>query len=176
MSTESNFKSHFIISELNNNCDDFKSVLSAISQQQYLWKPAPDKWCLLELVCHLLDEEREDFKARLHHVLTNPELPLPPIDPVNWVTSRDYIKQDYSLILKLFLEERKKSLKWLNSLVDPDFKKAHHHPKFGAMSGELFLSNWLAHDYLHLRQIIKLKYDYLKFQTGQQDLKYAGEW
>ena len=55
MSEESSFKSHFIISELNNNWDDFKSILSVISKQEYMWKPAPDKWCLLEIVCHLYD-------------------------------------------------------------------------------------------------------------------------
>ena len=175
MSAESTFKSHFIISELNNNWDDFKSMLSAISKQEYMWKPAPDKWCLLEIVCHLYDEEREDFRARLNHVLTTPDLPMPGIDPIALVTLNDYINQDYHEMLNQFLSERKNSIKWLNSLSAPDYKQAYIHPKFGPLNGELFLTNWLAHDYLHFRQITKLKYDYLKFQTGVS-LKYAGDW
>ncbi len=43
------------------------------------------------------------------------------------------------------------------------------------MTAKMFLSNWLAHDYLHIRQITKLKYDYLK-QLTNEDLNYAGNW
>jgi hypothetical protein len=43
------------------------------------------------------------------------------------------------------------------------------------MTAMLFLSNWLAHDYLHIRQIIKLKFDYLEKMTGE-GLSYAGDW
>jgi hypothetical protein len=39
----------------------------------------------------------------------------------------------------------------------------------------MFLHNWLAHDYLHIRQIIRIKYDYLK-KTSGEILLYAGEW
>jgi hypothetical protein len=43
------------------------------------------------------------------------------------------------------------------------------------MSAGMLLANWLAHDYLHFRQITKLKYDYIKYRTGE-DLAYAGTW
>jgi hypothetical protein len=33
----------------------------------------------------------------------------------------------------------------------------------------------MAHDLLHIRQITKLKYDYLKYLSGQ-GLSYAGDW
>ena len=39
----------------------------------------------------------------------------------------------------------------------------------------MMLTNWLAHDYLHIRQIIKLKFDFLKDQSDEH-LSYAGEW
>ena len=43
------------------------------------------------------------------------------------------------------------------------------------MSAKLFLTNWLAHDYLHIRQIIRYQYHYLKESTAI-DLGYAGNW
>jgi len=43
------------------------------------------------------------------------------------------------------------------------------------MTASMFFSNWLAHDYLHIRQITRLKYDYLK-QLTNEDLSYAGTW
>lgn len=164
-----------IINGLKENKNVFKTLLSELTEEKYLWKPNPDKWCLLEIVCHLYDEEREDFKARTRHVLETPTAPLPPIDPQRWVDERRYIKQNYTDKLNEFLAEREQSVKWLQSLTNPNWDNAYEHQKFGKMSAKMFLSNWLAHDYLHIRQIIKLKYDYLK-QLNNEDLNYAGNW
>jgi hypothetical protein len=91
------------------------------------------------------------------------------------VKSRDYINQNYEEVLEKFLQERKKSIEWLNSLKGPSWKNEYVHPSFGPMSAEFFLANWLAHDYLHFRQINVLKYKYLLFKTGV-NLGYAGDW
>lgn len=164
-----------IISALENNLPVFNAMLKNNPDAMQQWKPAPDKWCLLEMVCHLRDEETDDFRARLNHVLTTPALPMPAIDPVALVTERKYMEQNYDVVLAEFASERNKSLAWLRSLSSPDYTQAYIHPKFGALSGKLFLSNWLAHDYLHMRQITKLKFDFLKYKTGE-GLRYAGEW
>ena len=157
------------------NANTFKAMLSGVPKEIHLWKPAPDKWCLLEIACHLFDEEREDFRLRVKHALFTPELPLSPINPQGWVTERKYMEEDYEKKVTSFLAERAGSVKWLESLSNPNWKSAHQHPKFGAMSAELFLANWLAHDYLHFRQITRTKYLYLKGHSGIL-LDYAGEW
>lgn len=48
------------------------------------------EWSLVEVYCHLYDEEREDFRIRVMQTLLNPELPLPSIDPQGWVSARQY--------------------------------------------------------------------------------------
>jgi hypothetical protein len=164
-----------IIQELSRNKDVFKELLSGLTEKEYVWKQTPEKWCLLEIVCHLYDEEREDFRARTKHVLENPTGALPPIDPPGWVLERAYIKQNYADKLNKFLKEREESVEWLESLQTPKWDNAYQHPKFGAMTAKMFLCNWVAHDYLHIRQITKLKFDYLKQQTGEA-LDYAGNW
>jgi len=169
------FNPGFIIEALEQNAAVFKELLSGLSKDAYLWKPAPEKWCLLEVICHLYDEEREDFKSRLRHVLDNNAEPLPSIDPQGWVKSRKYMERDFEQMIAEFLKERNKSIHWLRSLSNPQWDNAYQHPKFGPMSGKLFLSNWLAHDYLHFRQITGLKHGYLKMQSGE-DLQYAGIW
>jgi len=165
----------FIYKELARNQLVFSDLLSGVVKEQFHWKSAPDKWCLLEIVCHLYDEEREDFRARLKHVLETPDEPLPSIDPVAWVKDRKYLQQDYEDRLKSFLEERTQSVAWLKSLDNPAWYNAYRHPKFGAMTGKMFLANWLAHDYLHIRQITRLKFEYLK-QISVETLGYAGTW
>jgi hypothetical protein len=164
-----------VISELQRNRQVFFDLLSGQTKEEYLWKPQPEKWCTLEIVCHLYDEEREDFRARLKQVLETPELPFPSIDPQGWVQSRKYLEQDFETMLKKFCEERNESVAWLKSLASPAWKNAYHHPKFGPLSGNLFLSNWLEHDYLHLRQILTVKHLYLQNHSGET-LTYAGNW
>lgn len=164
-----------IIQELSRNRDVFKELLTGLTEEEYLWKPKPEKWCLLEIVCHLYDEEREDFRTRTRHVLENPMKPLSPIDPSGWVQERAYIRQNYANTLAKFVKERDQSVEWLQTLTSPKWDNAFKHPKFGQMTAKMFLSNWLAHDYLHIRQILKLKFGYLK-QLTDETLTYAGEW
>jgi hypothetical protein len=164
-----------IETELKRNKAVFQNLFTGMSAAEYLWKPAQEKWCLLEVLCHLYDEEREDFRARVRHVLNTPDKPLEPIRPVEWVTERNYIEQDYAVMLSKFLEERDRSLDWLGRLKDPRWENAHVHPKLGKMTAAKFLANWLAHDYLHIRQIVKIKFDLLRHASGE-DLDYAGTW
>ena len=164
-----------IIEKLDENTNVFRHLLTIADQHEIQWKENENRWSIHEILCHLYDEEKEDFKARVKHVLETPEVPLPPIDPAGWVTSRGYMQWNYEETLQKFLIERNDSVKWLKSLVSPSWKNVYQHPKFGAMRAEMFLANWLAHDYLHKKQIIKTKFDYLKHVSGE-DLKYAGEW
>jgi hypothetical protein len=170
-----NMNTEWIILQLETNKSVFKEIFENKSKKEYLWKPARVKWCMLEMLCHLYDEEREDFRARVLHTLENPDQPLKPINPPGWVIERNYIEQDYDKKLAEFLSERDSSIGWLRSLKNPDWERCITHPNLGEMSANKFLANWLAHDYLHFRQITKLKYDYLKHASGQ-DLSYAGDW
>ncbi len=164
-----------VIEELSRNKAVFKELLSDISEEVYLWKSTPKKWSLLEIICHLYDEEREDFKTRVKHVLETPHIPPPLFDPIIWVAERNYIAQDYNSKLNQFLKEREQSIKWLMSLENPQWNNAYNHPKFGKMSAKMFLANWLAHDYLHIRQILNLKFKYLQ-NLSNESLVYAGDW
>lgn len=164
-----------IIENLQRNKAVFKELLHGISRQDYLWKQQPEKWCLLEIICHLYDEEREDFRTRVKSTLENPATVWPTIDPPGWVTSRKYIEQDYEKKITEFMAERDKSIEWLKSLKNPNWKNAYMHPKVGPVTAQLILNNWLAHDYLHIRQITKLKYDHLA-KLSTEKLDYAGEW
>ena len=153
----------------------FDALLADLSPAETRWKPAPEKWCPLEVICHLYDEERDDFRARLRSTLEAPEAPWPKIDPTAWVTERQYMDQDFVTKLGEFLEERRLSLEWLRSQDDALWNNAYIHPKVGPVSCELLLTNWVAHDLHHIRQLVALRYAYLKENT-HQPLDYAGTW
>lgn len=164
-----------IAEKLAENKSVFKSLLQGVSQKEYSWKPSEDKWCILEVLCHLLDEEKEDFRTRCRQVLEEPEKKLPAIDPQGWVLKRQYISQDYNTVLDGFLKERSESLQWLDEHISSNWSNTYQHPKFGPMPARLFLHSWLAHDFLHIRQIVRLKYQYLE-EYSEPPLRYAGKW
>ena len=165
-----------IFEKLESNASTFKSLLEGISEEQAQWKPSPEKWSLLEIVNHLYDEEREDFRQRIKNIFEDPKKEWAPIAPAEWVTEREYSKRDMKASLNNFLDERKKSIEWLKSLNSPNWKASHTHPKLGEMSAEKLLANWLAHDYLHIRQISFLQWSYLSYIAPSIKLDYAGNW
>jgi len=162
-----------IILDLAKNQNIFKAQLNGIRHEEYSFKPLPEKWCMLEVVCHLADEEVEDFRTRVASVLKDPSQALPPIDPANWPSSRNYIEQDFETKVADFLSERSKSIIWLKSLANPKWDNTYQHPKLGPQSAGLFLANWLAHDFIHIRQLNRLAYEYLHHRSGI-NLDYAG--
>lgn len=165
---------HFVIEELAHNAIVFEALLSDVQVEQAGWRPSPDKWSILEVVNHLCDEEKEDFGFRLRSVLADPKQPWPSIAPEKWVTERGYARRQYSESVANFIESRTKSIEWLRGLRAPNWKSAYDHPDMGPMSVEMILANWLAHDYLHMRQIVVLKFRYLWAQDESISLEYAG--
>ncbi len=164
-----------ISKQLQKNKQVFLGLLNNLQPEMVHWRQTEGKWSLLEIICHLYDEEREDFKFRIKWLLDKPGEVPPPFNPLDWVTERNYKEQDYNVILDKFIKEREASIIWLQSLENPNWNNSFEHPKLGNLTAKYFLDNWLAHDYLHMRQILKLKFDYLEHTFGN-NLDYAGKW
>ncbi|MBK8949812.1 MAG: DinB family protein [Flavobacteriales bacterium] len=167
-------RSH-LFAQLERHAAVFRGLLTDLGTDEATWKPAPGSWCALEVACHLLDEEREDFRARLRSTLETPEAPWPKIDPPAWVIERRYLEQDLAAVLDAFLAERAASLTWLRAQDRAHWDNAYIHPKVGPVSCALLLTNWVAHDLHHIRQLINLGYARLK-ANATVPLDYAGTW
>lgn len=146
-----------------------------ISDEQAGWKPTPDDWSILEVICHLADEEREDFRTRVGWALNGGTEPWHPIDPQGWVTSRGYDQRTLAPSVADYLAERDASLSWLRGLTAPDWTQEYPAP-WGTMRAGDFMAAWVAHDLLHLRQLTELHYYWALAQAQPYSLQYAGEW
>ncbi len=166
----------FVIQQLEANCQTISLSLLKLEQSKALWKPNPNQWCMLEIICHLIDEEREDFRTRVLHLLHNPNSSPPAINPLLWVTERKYMDQNFKNKIEEFIFERTKSISILKTLEMPNWDNQYTHKTLGSLSAMHFLNNWLAHDYLHIRQITKLKYDFLVSVFPNTNFSYAGNW
>ena len=164
-----------IIERMHANAAAIAALARDLSDAQARWRPAVDAWSLLEVVNHLYDEEREDFRTRIDYILHRPGEPAPPIDPEGWVIERAYNTRDPHQSLQAFLRERDASLEWLLGLHDPNWDAEYRAPWGVLRAGDLLVA-WLAHDHLHLRQLNDLHYAYLAQQAAPYSVEYAGEW
>ena len=164
-----------IISRMKANAGIIQGLATNLRAAQESWKPAPDKWSILEVINHLYDEEREDFRQRLEFVLRDPQAEWPGIAPQEWVTSRAYCDRDLPDSLNNFLSEREKSLAWLQSLTAPRLENRHERQGRTLSAGDL-LTSWLAHDFLHIRQLTRLHWQYLNANSAPFKTEYAGPW
>lgn len=165
----------FLIRQLTDNAGRIEALVTGFTQEEVQWKPDENTWSMLEVVNHLLDEERHDFRVRLDIILHHPEKEWPAIDPGGWVTERKYNQQPLDRSLTDFLKERKSSLDWLSGLAAPDWEIEYSSP-FGVMkAGEMF-SSWVTHDHLHIRQMIEIHRSLVELKAQPYSLNYAGDW
>ena len=150
-------------------------LVQGVDDRQARWRPDADSWSILEVICHLLDEEKKDFRVRLDITLHKPGEAWPGIDPAGWVTEYKYNKQDLAASLKAFKEEREASLAWLKRLEAPHWEAAYETP-WGAMRAGDLLASWVAHDLLHMRQLVELHWAYNEQEVLPYSTRYAGEW
>ncbi len=165
-----------VMGALARDAEAIRSFVEGTDGDQARWKPAPDRWSILEVVNHLADEEVEDFRARCDLTLHDPDREWAPIDPQGAAAARRYNERDPEESLDRFLSERRRSLEWLAGLADPDWDRRHVHPVFGEMRAGQILISWAAHDLLHLRQLARIRYEQLARVGCPGDLDYAGSW
>jgi hypothetical protein len=165
-----------IYQELVNSTEVIRALTANVSQEEARAKPTPETWSMLEVVCHLYDEEREDFRDHLDFVLHRQDKETwQAIDPQGWVTSRKYNEQNFVEMQTKLLEERKKSLDWLIDLSNADWDVTCTTP-FGVISAGDVLVSWASHDNLHIRQLVELKYHQIETISRPYKIMYAGDW
>ena len=181
--------------ELQHSTEMIRALLSGVEPEAARLKPNAESWSILEVVCHLYDEEREDFREHLDFILSTPTSTRPGrhsvqrlktglsrqqegwhvIDTEGWVTERKYNEQNFAEMQEKFFSEREKSFAWLKGLQNPDWEKTYTTPYRTISAGEMFAC-WVAHDNLHLRQLVELRRLRLENITKPYNLEYAGDW
>lgn len=166
----------FCLKQLEGHAKAIQALVAELTEEQARWKPDPETWSVLEVIHHLYDEEREDFRARLEIILRQSNEPWTPIDPAGWVSQRAYNQRHPTQVLQGFLDERQKSLAWLRSLGAPDWQVTAQAPWGGTIRAGDMLAAWVAHDVLHLRQLVELHWAYTTQRLTPFTVQYAGEW
>lgn len=161
--------------ELQNSTEMNRALLSGITQEEARIKPNPQSWSILEVVCHLYDEECEDFREHLDWILHRQQEEWHQIDPQGWVIERKYNEQAFGEMQKKFFAERTRSLEWLQGLSGTNWETSHT-SQFGTMRAGDMLASWVAHDNLHIRQLVELRRSKIENLIKPYSIEYAGDW
>ena len=162
--------------KMKHNALTIRGLAEGLSAEQARWKADADTWSLLEVIHHLYDEEREDFRVRLEIILFEPDKPWPEIDPQGWVTARKYNEKDLAQILDGFMQARNQSIEWLHRLAPLDWAKTCSAPWGGEITAGDMFAAWVAHDLLHIRQLVEILWGLTTRQLKPHEVNYAGTW
>ena len=154
---EAEFKKHIEAAE--NNPKQLAAAVLGLSSENLRYKPAPDKWCILEILGHVADVEIM-FGHRIRQILAEEKPVIAPMDQNAWARNLGYMETPPAEMIALFGINRHHNLRILRRVKPDDLSKTAYHPelKRDVLLGEI-VEKLDTHTENHLRQIEKLKRD-----------------
>ena len=129
------------------------ALLDDLDPAMWTQRPAAKEWSALEIVCHLRDEESDDFGARVR-VVVEGGTRFDPIDPERWAAERKYGEASPAEALAALRQRRTESLAFLATIEPARLARIVDQPRLGPMSGLDLLAAWVTHDRLHVAQLV----------------------
>ena len=130
-----------------------RESLDSLGEARANQSPAPGKWSVREILCHLADCEIV-FAYRLRQTLAEPHHVIQPFDQDIW--ARNYAAYDAPAALAVFTAVRDFNTRLIASLPAEAFSKPVSHPERGAMTFQTIVETMGGHDLNHLAQIEKI--------------------
>jgi uncharacterized damage-inducible protein DinB len=135
-----------------------KAALKGLSKKVLLWTPAPGKWSILEILCHMRDMEREAYIERYTRVLSEDEPKLPNINGEPLAVVRAYRSQKAPEVVREWIALRRQTLQLLRKTGKAQWARAGVHETAGRLTMEdLIQRHAVGNDEAHLRQIEAIK-------------------
>jgi hypothetical protein len=129
-----------------------RSLLAGLTPEQVVWKPAPDRFSIAEVLAHLAHTEHHAYASKYEQFAAEGDSALEPYDTDAMVARGEYSRRDAVESLEDFESQRKENLTRLRGLKD----RTLHHKKVGPISLSNLLNECAYHDLGHVRQIAEL--------------------
>ena len=153
--TESELKKHLEAAE--KSPKQVAAAVSGLPEKVLRYKPAPDKWCILEILGHLADIEIV-YAYRLRQMLADKKPVIAPMDQDEWARNLGYAETPPAEPVALYGLNRHANLRLLRRLTPADLGKSAYHPeaKQDITVADL-IERMATHGASHLEQIERLK-------------------
>lgn len=153
--TEGEIKQHLEAAE--KSPKQVAAAVSGLPAKVLSYKPAPDKWCIQEILGHLADIEIV-YAYRLRQMLADKKPVFAPMDQDDWARNLGYLETPPAELVALYGLNRHANLRLLQHLKSTDLGKSAYHPetKKEFTVAEL-IERMGTHGASHLAQIERLK-------------------
>jgi DinB superfamily len=144
--------------------EQLKAALAGVSKKLLVWRPAPGKWSIHEIVCHMRDAERDGYLLRYTKILGENNPTFPDVDGDKLALERQYDRMNLREVLRDWRAARKEVLALLKKVKAEQWQRLGTHETAGPMSLETILQRQaVGNDETHLGQIehIKKRWDVL---------------
>jgi hypothetical protein len=118
------------------------------------WRPAPEEWCLLEVVGHLIETEERGFAGRIRTILAEERPRFSTWDPSAVARERKDEQRDPAELLAEFTGRRNSGVTLVETLTAAELAQGGDHPEVGFLTVNDLLHEWIHHDANHLRQML----------------------
>ena len=128
------------------------TALQAFPKEMWLFKPAPDRWSIHELIVHIADSEANSF-VRCRKAIVEPGSPVSAYNEPQWARVLNYHQQSTEDALELFKWLRLSSHKLIKNLPEPVWSQTIQHPENGTMTLDDWLDVYAVHVPEHIEQM-----------------------
>ena len=132
-----------------------KTLLAGTDEETLIWKPAPDRWSISEVLAHLAAIETL-YGQRVQSMATEDSPFLEKYDPGRASAEGHYAQGDAEAHLAVFTEARQGTLAFLSMLPPTAGERTGRHAELGTVTLSEVLHELASHDLGHLRQIAEL--------------------
>ncbi len=153
--TEAELKQHLEAAE--KSPKEIAAAVSGLSLAALHYKPAPEKWSILEILGHLADIEIV-YAYRLRQMLADQNPIIAPMDQNAWARNLGYMDMAAPELVAVYGLNRHHNLRLLRRLKPADLEKSAFHPERKQDVTVARLVEMMAgHGVDHLAQIERLK-------------------
>jgi hypothetical protein len=153
--TEAEIKKH--LDEAEKGPRNLAAAVSGLPDRVLRYKPAPDKWSILEIIGHLADTELI-HGYRLRQMMADEKPVIAPIDQDAWAKNLGYLDASPAELVAQYGLNRHHNLRLLRRLKPADLNKSAWHPERNAnVNLESIVQIFASHDANHLAHIERLK-------------------
>jgi uncharacterized damage-inducible protein DinB len=135
-----------------------KAAIRGLPKKVLVFTPAPGKWSILEILCHMRDMERDAYLTRYRRILTEDEPRLPDLNGEALAIERDYRNAKAPEVVREWLSLRRENLQMLRKAGRAQWARAGVHATAGRLTMEdLIRRHAVGNDEAHLGQIEAIK-------------------
>jgi hypothetical protein len=133
-----------------------RGLLTSVTAEQTVWKPAPDRWSIAEVLEHLAHVEAHVFRLRVERMVKEDIPELEVYDQDALAAAGQYSGRDVEDSFDHFEEQREDNVAWLTSLPARVLSRKGQHAELGTVTVEQLMNVWAFHDLGHVRQIAEI--------------------